>query len=169
MVVNNWKSDFEMTEQSSESLTESLSDQCHIQEINGEPVLLVVYANSDFTAASSDQVSTLIKKDTLYFTIQLSLHYGDCVNILEQVNDDWWWAECNGSHGYVPSNHLVDTPPVQWENEEYFDSYSNLVSITYWYLSLSCPTHPRSGNLQKILIPGYKFMFIIVYHIASYF
>ena len=53
------------------------------------------------------------------------------MNILEQVNDDWWWAECNGSHGYVPSNHLVDTLPESnelWENEEYFDSYSHLVS-----------------------------------------
>ena len=62
------------------------------------------------------------------------------MNILEQVNDDWWWAEFNGSHGYVPCNHLVDTPPVQWENEEYFDSYSNLVSVTH--LSLSCPSLP---------------------------
>ena len=53
------------------------------------------------------------------------------MNVLEQVNDDWWWAECNGSYGYVPSNHLTDTPPEsneQWENEEYFDSYGHLVS-----------------------------------------
>lgn len=53
------------------------------------------------------------------------------MNILEQVNDHWWWAECNGSHGYVHSNYLVDTLPEsneQWENEEYFDSYSHLVS-----------------------------------------
>ena len=50
------------------------------------------------------------------------------MNILEEVNDDWWWGECDGSHGYVPSNHLVDTLPEQWENEEYFDSYSQLVS-----------------------------------------
>jgi len=53
------------------------------------------------------------------------------VNILEQVNDDWWWGESNGNHGYVPTNHLVDTPPKpngHWENEEYFDSYGHLVS-----------------------------------------
>ena len=50
------------------------------------------------------------------------------MNILDQVNDDWWWAECGGSHGYVPRNHLVDTLPEEWENEEYFDSYSHLVS-----------------------------------------
>ena len=56
------------------------------------------------------------------------------MNVLEQVNDDWWWAECNDSYGYVPSNHLVDTPPESnehWENEEYFDSYSHLVSNTW--------------------------------------
>ena len=55
------------------------------------------------------------------------------MNVLEQVNDDWWWAEHDGSYGYVPSNHLVETPPPQlneqWENEEYFDSYSHLVSL----------------------------------------
>ena len=50
------------------------------------------------------------------------------MNILEQVNNDWWWVECDGSHGYVPSNHLVERLPEQWENEEYFDSYSQLVS-----------------------------------------
>ena len=56
------------------------------------------------------------------------------MNILEQVNDDWWWAECNGSHGYVPANYLVGTPPQpnsQWEDEEYFDSYGHLVDE--WY------------------------------------
>ena len=70
---------------------------------------------------------------TLFF--QLSLCYGDHVNVLEQVNDDWWWAEHDGSYGYVPSNHLVETPPPQlneqWEDEEYFDSYSHLVSLPY--------------------------------------
>ena len=32
------------------------------------------------------------------------------------------------NHGYVPSNHFVDTLPEQWENKEYLDSYSQLVS-----------------------------------------
>lgn len=53
------------------------------------------------------------------------------MNILDQVNNDWWWAECNGNYGYAPSNHLVDTQPnQQWENNEYFDSYSHLVGTS---------------------------------------
>ena len=60
MVIDNWNDDLKMTEQSSSlsSNSESLNDKYHIQETNGESVL-VFYANSDFTAASSDQVSSL--------------------------------------------------------------------------------------------------------------
>ena len=60
MVINNWNDDLKMTEQSSSlsSDSESLNDNYHIQETNGESVL-VFYANSDFTATSSDQVSSL--------------------------------------------------------------------------------------------------------------
>ena len=69
------------------------------------------------------------------------------MNILEQVNDDWWWAECDGSHGYVPSNHLVERLPEQWENEEYFDSYSQLVSsVTDGHTVFPYPAHKR--NMQ---------------------
>ena len=56
MVVVNWNNVSKMTAQSSDSLSESLNDQCHIQE-NGQGAKLLFYANSDFTAASSDQVS----------------------------------------------------------------------------------------------------------------
>ena len=48
-----------MSEQSSDSLTDSLSDLCRISEINGESKILF-YANSDFSATSSDQVSTVV-------------------------------------------------------------------------------------------------------------
>ena len=48
-----------MTEQSSDSLTDSLNDQCQITEINGESKLLL-YANSDFNATGSDQVSDVV-------------------------------------------------------------------------------------------------------------
>ena len=60
MVIDNWNNDLKMTEQSSSlsSNSESLNDKYHIQETNGESVL-VFYANSDFTATSSDQVSSL--------------------------------------------------------------------------------------------------------------
>lgn len=42
-------------EQLSDSL-ESLKDQCHIQEVNGEAKLMF-YAKSDFTTTNSDQVN----------------------------------------------------------------------------------------------------------------
>ena len=59
MVINNWnKNNYKMTEQSSDSLSESLNDQCNIEEINGE-LELSFYANSDFNATSSDQVSNI--------------------------------------------------------------------------------------------------------------
>ena len=41
-----------MTEQSSDSLTESLEDQCHVNEEHK----LIFYAKSDFSATTSDQV-----------------------------------------------------------------------------------------------------------------
>ena len=60
MVIDNWNDDLKMTEPSSSlsSDSESLNDKYHIQERNGESVL-VFYANNDFTATSSDQVSSL--------------------------------------------------------------------------------------------------------------
>ncbi|XP_065888982.1 protein arginine N-methyltransferase 2-like isoform X1 [Dysidea avara] len=97
----------------SDSLPELLNDHCHVGEVNGTSKLLY-YAKSDFIAIDSNQ---------------LPLEYGDCVNVLEQANSEWWWAELGGSYGYVPGNHLSPTPPEpidQWENEEYFGSYGNL-------------------------------------------
>ena len=67
MVINNWSESFEMTEESSDSLTESLNDQCHIQETDEESTLLVVYANSNFTAANSDQVCTVLNTLLLFY------------------------------------------------------------------------------------------------------
>ena len=62
-----------MTEQSSDSLTDSLNDQCQITEINGESKLLF-YANSDFNATGSDQVSEC--SDLIYhFPLLCSYHY----------------------------------------------------------------------------------------------
>ena len=59
MVINNWnKNNYKMTEQFSDSLSESLNDQCNIEEIN-EELKLSFYANSDFSATSSDQVSNI--------------------------------------------------------------------------------------------------------------
>jgi len=49
--------------------------------------------------------------------------------VLEQVNSEWWWAELDGSYGYVPGSHLTTEPIDRWENEEYFGSYSSLVSV----------------------------------------
>ena len=48
-----------MSEQSSDPLTDSLNDQCRISEINGESKMLF-YANSDFSATSTDQVSDIV-------------------------------------------------------------------------------------------------------------
>ena len=47
-----------MAEQSSSESSDSLTDRYHIQETNGESVL-VYYANSDFSATNSDQVSSV--------------------------------------------------------------------------------------------------------------
>lgn len=66
------------------------------------------------------------------FSPQISLSEGDEVAVLERVNNDWWWVEVDGEFGYVPSSHLSEKNPLddvedQWQDEEYFMSYSALV------------------------------------------
>ena len=64
--------------------------------------------------------------------MQLSLSEGDVVDVLEKVNETWWWAEVDGETGYVPTNHLSETCPSEgvdrWQDVEYFSSYNTLVS-----------------------------------------
>ncbi|CAI8058127.1 Protein arginine N-methyltransferase 2 [Geodia barretti] len=61
---------------------------------------------------------------------QLSLSEGDVVDVLEKVNETWWWAEVEGETGYVPTNHLSETCPSEgvdrWQDVEYFSSYNTL-------------------------------------------
>ena len=73
-------------------------------------------------------------------SVQLDLHKGDKVFILDRVNDKWWWVELNGKAGYAPANHLSTVAPVvdeeedRWQDTEYFSSYCSLVRVS---LSLS--------------------------------
>ena len=66
------------------------------------------------------------------FSPQISLSEGDEATVLERVNSDWWWVEVGGEFGYVPSSHLSEKNPMedvedQWQDAEYFMSYSALV------------------------------------------
>ena len=63
---------------------------------------------------------------------QLRLQVGEMVEVLERVNDKWWWVECGGEIGYAPSNHISESQPDtekedHWENDEYFGSYGHMV------------------------------------------
>ena len=63
---------------------------------------------------------------------QLSFDVGEEISILQRANDEWWWAELNGSYGYIPVNYVVSQsdPLVQsvfWQDAEYYDSYGKLV------------------------------------------
>ena len=66
-------------------------------------------------------------------SVQLDLHEGDKVFILDRVNEKWWWVELNGKPGYAPVNHLSPVAPVvdededRWQDSEYFSSYCSLV------------------------------------------
>ena len=70
--------------------------------------------------------------------MQLSLGEGDVVEVLEKVNDTWWWAEVDGEAGYVPTNHLSETSPSEgvdrWQDMEYFSSYNTLVSHIFQFV-----------------------------------
>jgi len=37
---------------------------------------------------------------------QLTIHFGDHINIIERSTDDWWFGECNEQRGYVPTNYI---------------------------------------------------------------
>lgn len=63
----------------------------------------------------------------------MSLEAGEFVEVLEKVNETWWWAETSeGVVGYVPASHLVEHhgcgEEAQWENQEYFSRYGELVT-----------------------------------------
>lgn len=64
----------------------------------------------------------------LIVQFQLSLQKGQSVTILKKTNDEWWWAESNGCLGYVPVNHLTSSDGQNWQDDEYFGNYGNLVS-----------------------------------------
>lgn len=61
------------------------------------------------------------------------MHFGETVKVLDRVNEEWWWVELEGVVGYVPANHLSNEPLLtedeKWENEEYFNSYGQLVGV----------------------------------------
>ena len=65
--------------------------------------------------------------------VQVSLTEGDVVEVLEKVNDMWWWVEADGSEGYAPANHLSGSCPSEgvdrWQDSEYFSSYNTLVGL----------------------------------------
>lgn len=54
------------------------------------------------------------------------------MEVLEKVNDAWWWVEVDGTTGYAPTNHLSGSCPSEgadrWQNSEYFSSYNTLVN-----------------------------------------
>lgn len=58
--------------------------------------------------------------------------------MLERTSDEWWWVELTDMNderlvGYVPVNHLSKDIPFdeeeRWENDEYFSSYGQIVSV----------------------------------------
>ena len=62
----------------------------------------------------------------------MSLEAGEFVEVLEKVNDTWWWVESSeGVVGYAPANRLLEHSGSgdenQWENQEYFSRYGELV------------------------------------------
>ena len=67
------------------------------------------------------------------FPWKMNLEAGEFVEVLEKVNETWWWVESSeGVVGYVPANHLVENSGCgeksQWENQEYFSRYGALVT-----------------------------------------
>lgn len=63
--------------------------------------------------------------------MQLDLHDGDQVVVLEKVNEKWWWVELEGKVGYAPTSYLslVNQHEDKWQDDEYYSSYASLVSI----------------------------------------
>ena len=84
-------------------------------------------------------------------SVQLDLHEGDKVFILDKVNDKWWWVELNGKPGYAPVNHLSPAAPVvdededRWQDSEYFSSYCSLVRDRVFHTHTHThPTHTHT-------------------------
>ena len=63
------------------------------------------------------------------FLFQLSLQKGQSVQILQQTNNEWWWAKSDGCHGYVPVTYLTASKDQKWQDEEYFGNYGTLVVL----------------------------------------
>ena len=66
------------------------------------------------------------------FVFQLSFDVGDVITVLEMVNRDWWWAELDGCHGFIPSNYVISQSDpaaheILYQDEEYFGDYAKLV------------------------------------------
>ncbi|XP_028398893.1 protein arginine N-methyltransferase 2-like [Dendronephthya gigantea] len=61
---------------------------------------------------------------------QLSFSRGENILVVERVNQDWLWANIEGSLGYVPANHVEHPARVEemekWQDEEYFESYCHM-------------------------------------------
>lgn len=71
---------------------------------------------------------------------ELSFRAGDCIVVEGKFNDDWWKGSINGEkHGYFPANYVSGIESVNigelneancnFQDEEYFDGYSNLVGF----------------------------------------
>ena len=65
---------------------------------------------------------------------QLSFDRGDRLEIISKDDPDWWWGKKNDTYGYIASNHVKSTQPTaedfggnSWQDEEYFNSYSQMV------------------------------------------
>ncbi|XP_056320964.1 protein arginine N-methyltransferase 2 [Danio aesculapii] len=60
---------------------------------------------------------------------QLSFAVGDKLLVHDRSSDVWWWAEMQGSFGYVPSSYLHQRPEDiedAWQDDEYFGNYGTL-------------------------------------------
>ena len=90
---------------------------------------------------------------------QLTFEEGDRIHILEKSNDVWWWAELEGTVGYIPASYVMDINDVRtkqneeeedkYQSEEYFGGYSALVSID---IILIAEIHKRLMYLRMINI-----------------
>ena len=76
----------------------------------------------------------MVRKIPYLFSLlsQISFNSGMEINVLKKTTDEWWWAELNGRHGYIPVNHVLSQSEFKfresWQDEEYFDNYGGLVS-----------------------------------------
>ena len=79
------------------------------------------------------------------------------VEVLERVNNMWWWVECEGVAGYAPTNHLSTCRPDPdedcWENEEYFTSYGHMVNITLVIIIINIHynTHTLEASSRDVI------------------